>query len=120
VRRSHVTTPSEQVSQCLTYHCEPIAAITGQARSAWRPFTAEQPNQLWQADVTDWRLADNIEVEILNDHSRVALANLARPEEVHEPHDHVEPGLPAKARHVLHPMMVFRLYATPPRSCEGR
>ena len=51
-------------------------------RSAWKRFTADQPNQLWQADVTHWRLADNTEVEILNildDHSRVALASLARP-----------------------------------------
>ena len=51
-------------------------------RSAWRRFCAEQPNELWQADVTHWRLADHTEIEILNildDHSRVALASLARP-----------------------------------------
>src|SRR5271163_1452268 len=51
-------------------------------RSAWKRFTADQPNQLWQADVTHWHLADDTEVEILNildDHSRVALASLARP-----------------------------------------
>ena len=44
-------------------------------RSAWKRFTAEQPNQLWQADVTHWHLADGTSVEILNildDHSRVA------------------------------------------------
>src|SRR6185312_580563 len=36
---------------------------------------------LWQADVTHWQLADHTEVEILNlldDHSRVGLASLAR------------------------------------------
>jgi transposase InsO family protein len=51
-------------------------------RSAWKRFSAEQPNELWQADVTHWRLADDTEVEILNildDHSRVALASTARP-----------------------------------------
>jgi transposase InsO family protein len=50
--------------------------------SAWKRFVAEQPNQLWQADVTHWRLADHTEVEILDildDHSRVALASHARP-----------------------------------------
>jgi transposase InsO family protein len=51
-------------------------------RSAWKRFTAAQPNELWQADVTHWQLADGTEAEILNlldDHSRVALASLARP-----------------------------------------
>ena len=50
-------------------------------RSAWKRFTAAQPNELWQADVTHWQLADTTEVEILNlldDHSRVGLASLAR------------------------------------------
>ena len=27
-------------------------------RSAWKRFTAAQPNELWQADVTHWQLAD--------------------------------------------------------------
>jgi hypothetical protein len=51
-------------------------------RSAWKRFTAAQPNDLWQADVTHWHLADGTEAEILNlldDHSRLALASLARP-----------------------------------------
>src|SRR6516225_2402738 len=51
-------------------------------RSAWKRFVADQPNELWQADVTHWRLADDTEVEILNildDHSRLAPASLARP-----------------------------------------
>ena len=50
-------------------------------RSAWKRFTAAQPNELWQADVTHWQLADHTEVEILaalDDHSRLALASLAR------------------------------------------
>ena len=51
-------------------------------RSSWKRSKAELPNQCWQADVTHWRLADHSEIEILNildDHSRVALASLARP-----------------------------------------
>ncbi|KUH86103.1 MULTISPECIES: IS481 family transposase [unclassified Mycobacterium] len=51
-------------------------------RSSWKRFCAEQPNQLWQADVTHWRLADDTAVEILDmldDHSRVVLASTARP-----------------------------------------
>jgi transposase InsO family protein len=51
-------------------------------RSAWKRFTAAQPNELWQADTTHWQLADGTEAEILNlldDHSRLALRSLARP-----------------------------------------
>jgi transposase InsO family protein len=51
-------------------------------RSAWKRFCADQPNELWQADVTHWHLADGTEAEILNlldDHSRLAIASQARP-----------------------------------------
>jgi len=51
-------------------------------RSAWKRFTAAQPNELWQADATHWQLADGTAAEILNlldDHSRLVLASLARP-----------------------------------------
>jgi transposase InsO family protein len=50
-------------------------------RSSWRRFAAEQPNERWQADTTHWQLADGAGVEILNlldDHSRLALASLPR------------------------------------------
>jgi hypothetical protein len=46
-------------------------------RSAWVRFCAELPNQLWQVDITAWRLRSGQEVEILNcldDHSRLFLA----------------------------------------------
>jgi transposase InsO family protein len=45
-------------------------------RSSWKRFCAELPNELWQVDVTAWRLAGGQEVEILNcldDHSRLFL-----------------------------------------------
>jgi transposase InsO family protein len=51
-------------------------------RSSWKRFCAELPNQCCQADVTHWRLADHTEVEILDildDHSRLAVASTARP-----------------------------------------
>jgi hypothetical protein len=45
-------------------------------RSSWLRFEAAAPNELWQSDVTHWRLADGSEVEIcswLDDHSRYLL-----------------------------------------------
>jgi hypothetical protein len=59
-----------------------IAQPHKRPRSAWKRFEAAMPNQLWQADVTHWHLADGHEVEILNlldDHSRIAIASLAQP-----------------------------------------
>ena len=59
-----------------------VAQPQKRPRSAWKRFQADLPNQLWQADVTHWHLADKTEVEILNlldDHSRVAIASHARP-----------------------------------------
>src|SRR5689334_14131316 len=54
-------------------------------RSSYIRFAAEQPNELWQADITHWRLADDTphgtSVEILNivdDHSRLAITCTAR------------------------------------------
>ena len=50
-------------------------------RSSWKRFRADQPNERWQADITHWRLADGAEVEILNvldDHSRMCMASVAR------------------------------------------
>lgn len=50
-------------------------------RSSFIRFEAALPNELWQADTTHWRLADGSDVEILNlidDHSRLALASLPR------------------------------------------
>ena len=46
-------------------------------RSSWQRFEASAPNELWQSDMTHWRLADGSAVEIcswLDDHSRYLLA----------------------------------------------
>jgi transposase InsO family protein len=58
-----------------------VAQPQKRPRSSWKTFCADQPNERWQADITHWRLADGSEVEILNildDHSRVCLASVAR------------------------------------------
>jgi transposase InsO family protein len=47
-------------------------------KSSFIRFQAELPNQLWQADITLWRLANGSEVEILNlldDHSRLLVGS---------------------------------------------
>ena len=51
-------------------------------RSSLIRFEADLPNEMWQADITHWRLADGRDVEILNmidDHSRLFLASHAFP-----------------------------------------
>jgi transposase InsO family protein len=50
-------------------------------RSSLIRFQADQPNERWQADTTHWHLSDGTDVEILNiidDHSRLAVASTAR------------------------------------------
>ena len=59
-----------------------VAQPQKRPRSSWKRFAADQPNQLWQADVTHWHLADHSALEILNildDHCRLAVASHARP-----------------------------------------
>jgi transposase InsO family protein len=51
-------------------------------RSSLIRFEAELPNEMWQADITHWRLAGGGHAEILNmvdDHSRLFLASRAFP-----------------------------------------
>lgn len=50
-------------------------------KSSYVRFEADQPNELWQTDITHWVLADGTAVEILNivdDHSRLCIASVAR------------------------------------------
>ena len=50
-------------------------------RSSLVRFSAEQPNERWQGDITHWALADGSDAEILNivdDHSRHDMASDAR------------------------------------------
>jgi transposase InsO family protein len=51
-------------------------------RSSFTRFEAQLPNELWQTDATHWTLGDGATAEILNlidDHSRLALASVAFP-----------------------------------------
>lgn len=50
-------------------------------KASYLRFAAEQPNELWQTDITHWTLADGTDVEIANwldDHSRLCLDSRAR------------------------------------------
>ena len=51
-------------------------------KSSYVRFEAAQPNERWQSDITHWTLRDGTEVEICNiidDHSRLCIASVARP-----------------------------------------
>ena len=53
-------------------------------RSAYKRFVYPQPNACWQIDATEWVLADRTKVaifQLIDDHSRLALASLAAPGE---------------------------------------
>lgn len=50
-------------------------------KSSYTRFQAEQPNELWQTDITHWALADGTDVEIadwVDDHSRLCLDSRAK------------------------------------------
>ncbi len=50
-------------------------------KSSFIRFEADQPNQLWQADITHWPLADGTDIEICNiidDHSRLLVGSVVR------------------------------------------
>lgn len=50
-------------------------------KSSYQRFSYEQPNELWQTDLTHWALADGTDAEIgnwLDDHSRYCLDSRAR------------------------------------------
>jgi len=56
-------------------------------RSSYRRFTFPAPNSCWQIDATEWQLADGTVVaifQVLDDHSRLALASLAATGETSE------------------------------------
>jgi len=50
-------------------------------KSSYVRFEADMSNELWQTDITHWSLAEGIDVEIINivdDHSRLCIASIAR------------------------------------------
>ena len=51
-------------------------------KSSYVRFAAAQPNERWQTDITHWPLADGTDMEILHiidDHSRLCVASVAKP-----------------------------------------
>src|SRR5207253_2726063 len=51
-------------------------------KSSYVRFEADQPNERWQTDITHWSLRSGANVEICNildDHSRLCIASVARP-----------------------------------------
>jgi transposase InsO family protein len=57
-----------------------VAQPQKRPRSSLIRFQADLPNEMWQADITHWRLLDGTDAEILNmidDHSRLFLASQA-------------------------------------------
>ena len=57
-----------------------VPAPKKRPRSSYRRFEAEYPNECWQIDATEWSLAGGTQVEIVNivdDHSRLAIASCA-------------------------------------------
>lgn len=75
-RQGHRAVPSQAtIWRVLTRR----GFVTPQPRKrphrAWRRFVASAPNELWQADCTDWVIATGVVkiISFLDDHSRVAL-----------------------------------------------
>lgn len=80
--RAGITVSRASVWRALTRAGLITPAPAKRPKSSWRTFTAELPNQLWQADFTHWSLADRTGVEILtflDDHSRYITACTAHP-----------------------------------------
>jgi hypothetical protein len=59
-------------SRCVPHPAGPVPAGIGHPTAAATTqcsdirFTADLPNECWQADITHWRLVDGTEVEILD------------------------------------------------------
>jgi transposase InsO family protein len=73
----HITVSRASVDRTLHRHGLVAPAPQKRPRSSYRRFQAEQPNEMWQADFTHFRLTTGVDVEILSwldDHARYALS----------------------------------------------
>jgi transposase InsO family protein len=81
LERRHGTSPAvSTIWRILTERGFVIAQPHKRPKSSYVRFEADQPNELWQTDITHWALADGTDVEILNiidDHSRLCIASVA-------------------------------------------
>ena len=73
----HVRVSRATIDRTLRRQGLVVPAPQKRPRSSYRRFQAEQPNEMWQADFTHYRLATGVDVEILSwldDHARYALS----------------------------------------------
>lgn len=81
-RRGVVTPPSEAtIWRVLTRRGFVVPEPRKRPQSSYQRFVASAPNELWQADCTDWTIATGVVkvLSFLDDHSRVALRVKALP-----------------------------------------
>lgn len=88
LRRQGFTTPSRAtVARIFSRAGVVVPEPRKKPRSAYIRFTYPQPNSCWQIDSTEWVLADGTKVaifQLVDDHSRLALASLAASGETSE------------------------------------
>jgi transposase InsO family protein len=82
LHRRHGTTPAvSTIWRILTRRGFITPQPQKRPKASLIRFEADQPNERWQADTTHWRLAGGADIEILDiidDHSRLAVASHAR------------------------------------------
>lgn len=88
LERQGVKTPSvSTVGRIFTQAGVVIAEPRKRPRSSYKRFTYPEPNGCWQIDATEWVLANNTKVvifQIIDDHSRLAVASLVASGETSE------------------------------------
>ena len=75
--RHHITVSVSTIARTLTRAGLVAPEPKKRPKSSYIRFEAEQPNETWQSDFTHYRLANDVDVEILtwlDDHSRKALS----------------------------------------------
>lgn len=81
MRRRGLAPPSRAtLARIFARAGEVVPAPRKKPRSAYKRFTAAAPNELWQIDATEWPLAGGRSAtvfQLIDDHSRLALASLA-------------------------------------------
>lgn len=81
MRRRGLVPPSRAtLARIFTRAGEVVPAPRKKPRSAYRRFAAAAPNELWQIDATEWPMAAGRKAtifQVIDDHSRLALASLA-------------------------------------------
>jgi transposase InsO family protein len=74
-RVGHADVPSDRtIHRVLVRRGQVNPQPQKRPKTAWRRFEFDRPNECWQIDATDWRLADGRPVtvmDVIDDHSRV-------------------------------------------------